>query len=144
MASLEGVAARLFPEHAKDMNLDRMAHAAFVAADGDGPQTALQQRICAFLAKRGVRFGGTSGGADDGACAGSNDGADGDIGGGITARHLHAALESVFSELLELATNHARDCRRKRICPCDVRIPVAMHDPSLVAMFGRSHALWIE
>lgn len=132
LAALDGaatgrkdVAARMFPRHATQPSLDRMAHTALLEADDsprDGQHRALCGRLGSFLEQRGAQLGGAS---------------------GVAACHVHAALLCVLAELLELATNSARDNRRPCICPADVRLPVAMHDPELEAMFGFSRALWV-
>ncbi len=123
--------AQLFPKHGA-MCLDKLAYDAMVssvlAVDDSARRTALSRRVQAFVSKRGISLPLARTGADPTL---------------PSAQEICAALEALSRELLELGSNHARDTHREFLCPCDLRLPVAMFDPELENAFGRARALWV-
>lgn len=126
--------ARLFPKHANaTMSLDKLAYDAMESTCRDPREsawrTALSERIHEFMARRGITLA---------------DAPNADAVSTLpSAQKLCAALEAISRELLELGSNYARDSHREFLCPCDLRLPVAMFDAEMEDAFGRAHALWV-
>ena len=130
----EAVLARLFPNRGEVRSLDKLVHDAVLsgAADDEGRREALCGRIGDFFAQREVTLADSQVVGRTGAAA------------GLSGRELCAAMVLALGEILEMAGDCARDHRRDHVCPCDLRLTVALNDPELEAMFGRCRVLWTD